>query len=100
MAAKRKRERRRPADTFGARLALMRQASGGLNVAQAAGRCGIDDSSWRNWEAGKARPRDFIGACRQVSDGLDFDFEWVVLGGPLARSTGWLTAFDVAGRAA
>jgi hypothetical protein len=83
---------RRPADTFGARLAVMRQAMGGWNVKKVADHCGINDQVWRNWEAG-IRPRDYVEVCRLIAERLDFEFEWVALGGPLdPASTGWLIA--------
>jgi transcriptional regulator with XRE-family HTH domain len=87
-----------PADTFGARLALVRQASGGLNVKAAADRCGLSDQAWRNWEAERVHPRDFPQVCRQIADTFGFDLNWLAFGGPLASSsTKWyLTAQAVA----
>lgn len=56
-----------PLDTFGARLALVRQHLG-LNVLDAAKRCGINDQSWRNWEAGKSpRGMDRVARSRRRS---------------------------------
>ena len=92
MTARKRQEpsRRRPADTFGGRLARVRQDSGGLTVAAAAGRVGIDDSSWRNWEAGRAKPRDLIAVCRRISEEFGYEYEWLVLGGALEPpSTRW-----------
>ena len=79
-----------PADTFGARLAVMRQAAGGLNIRAAARRCGINESSWHTWEVGQTKPRDYIGVCRQIAEALGFDVRWIALGGPLEpSSTRW-----------
>lgn len=46
-----------PEDTFGSRLALVRQRRG-WNIAEAARACKVDPQSWANWEAG-ASPRKF-----------------------------------------
>jgi len=81
---------RRPEDTFGTRLAIMRAASGGWNVKRTAEHCGLDDAAWRNWEAGRNLPRDYITVCHRIADRLGFEFEWVALGGALAQpSTKW-----------
>jgi hypothetical protein len=83
----------RPTDTFGARLAVMRQAKGAWNIKRAAEFCGIDDGAWRNWESGRSLPRDYLRICHVIADRLGFEFEWVALGGPLAApSTRWKTA--------
>jgi transcriptional regulator with XRE-family HTH domain len=78
-----------PADTFSCRLAILRADAGGLNVKQAADRCGFSDQSWRNWEAGR-RPRDYENTCRRLADIFGVDLAWIALGGPLvAPSTTW-----------
>jgi transcriptional regulator with XRE-family HTH domain len=80
----------RPEDSFGARLALVRQYLGGWNVARTARRCGIDDQAWRNWEAGRNRPQDYPAVCRRISDALGADYVWLMIGGPLPpASTKW-----------
>jgi hypothetical protein len=90
--ARRQVSRTIPADTFGGRLALMRADAGGLNVTRAAERCGLSDESWRNWEAGRAKPRDYLAVCRAVSEGLGYDVTWIAVGGPLPQSsTRWKT---------
>jgi hypothetical protein len=73
-----------PADTFAARLALVRQHLGGWNVKKAATYCGIDDQSWRNWEAGKGAPRDYEGTCRRIAERTGCDLRWLMAGGELA----------------
>jgi hypothetical protein len=86
-------EGRRPVDTFGARLALMRQALGGWNIKRTADFCGVSDEAWRNWEAGRTLPRDYPGMCHRIAGRLDFDVAWVMMGGPLvAPSTKWYSA--------
>lgn len=72
-----------PRDTFGARLALVRQTLGGWNVKRAADACGVDDQSWRNWEAGKGTPRDYEMVCRKIADATGCDYRWLMAGGPL-----------------
>lgn len=72
-----------PSDTFAARLALIRQRLGGWNVKRVADFCGIDDQSWRNWEAGKGKPRDYEDACRKIADATGCDRRWLMAGGPL-----------------
>lgn len=73
-----------PADTFGARLALIRQSMGWATAAEAAFACGdLGDQNWRNWEAGR-RPREFERVCRKiVQHADDCDLDWLMRGGPL-----------------
>lgn len=71
-----------PVDTFGARLALIRQRLGGWNVKKVAQFCGIDDQTWRNWEAGTS-PRDYEEVCRQIANAVGCDRAWLKAGGPL-----------------
>jgi hypothetical protein len=75
-----------PKDTFGARLAIVRQALGGWNVKKAAELCGLDDQTWRNWEAGKNPPRDMEGVCRSIAKATGFSYEWLMVGGSLSAS--------------
>lgn len=72
-----------PSDTFAARLALIRQHLGGWNVKKAADYCGIDDQSWRNWEAGKGHPRDYEHVCRKIAEATGCDRKWLAAGGTL-----------------
>jgi transcriptional regulator with XRE-family HTH domain len=86
----RKQVLRIPPDTFAGRLALMRADAGGLNVTKAAERCGLSDQTWRTWESGRSKPRDYLGVCRAISEGLGYDVTWIAVGGPLAvASTKW-----------
>ena len=72
-----------PVDTFAARLALLRQHLGGWNVKRAADACGLDDQKWRNWEAGRTKPRDLEAVARQIADATGCDVRWLLAGGPL-----------------
>lgn len=72
-----------PLETFGTRLAIVRQYLGGWNVKRTASACGIDDQTWRNWEAGRNLPHDLEGVCRRISEALGIDYVWLMVGGPL-----------------
>lgn len=75
-----------PGDTFGARLALIRQRMGGWNVKRIAEFCGLDDQSWRNWERGDTNgPRDYEGTCKKIAVATGCDLRWLMSGGPLTR---------------
>lgn len=69
-----------PTDTFGVRLAMVR-AELGLNITQAADRCGIKAESWRQWEHGSS-PRRVELVARKVEEGLGVDHRWLLAGGP------------------
>lgn len=71
-----------PADTFAARLAVVRVAMGGLNIKEAATLCQINPESWRRWEDG-AFPRNLEDVCWQIHDATRIDFHWLIGGGPL-----------------
>jgi transcriptional regulator with XRE-family HTH domain len=72
-----------PEDTFGARLAIVRQVMGGWNVKRTADFCGIDDQRWRNWENGRSTPRDLIAVCRQIAEACQVNYPWLIGGGAL-----------------
>jgi transcriptional regulator with XRE-family HTH domain len=67
-----------PEDTFGSRLALIRNRFG-WNVKEAADVCGFNDQSWRNWEAGK-HPRDFMATCEKIVEVTGCSMKWLVAG--------------------
>jgi DNA-binding XRE family transcriptional regulator len=71
-----------PMESFGARLAIVRQYVGGWNVSRAARACGIDAQTWRNWEAGRY-PHNLEAACLRISEALNIDYRWLMIGGPL-----------------
>lgn len=70
------------ADTFGARLALLRHAKG-WNVKEAALACGIPAQSWRNWEEGR-RPQGLIDACVRIASATGVSYDWLLDGRTLA----------------
>lgn len=76
-----------PADTFAARLVLARHHAGRLSQREAAEACGLNYASWSNWEDGM-RPRDRVEVARMVAEGLNMDFNWLLLGGPLLPARG------------
>lgn len=71
-----------PADTFGARLALIRQRLG-LNVTEAAKLCGLPQASWHTWENG-VEPRKLFDVARKISEATRVRYDWLLLGGQLA----------------
>ncbi len=78
--------RRRPADTFAVRLLLSRHLNE-MTISQAAAAAGLNDATWATWESGR-RPRDIIDVCTKIANALDIDFDWLLLGGPLAGPRG------------
>jgi len=75
-----------PADTFSNRLLLARKLAG-LSQREAAEQTGLNYGSWSNWENGM-RPLDLLDVARRIADALDVDFNWLLLGGPLAGPRG------------
>lgn len=72
-----------PKDSFGVRLAMIRVELGGLNVKKAAEMCGLNDQSWRNWEAGSGSPRDYETVTAQIAAATGCDLHWLRAGGDL-----------------
>jgi transcriptional regulator with XRE-family HTH domain len=72
-----------PADTFGARLALIRQHLG-LNIRQAADRCGVGEKSWRDWEDGVS-PKRYEATCSKIAVATGCNVRWLKAGGPLVQ---------------
>lgn len=70
-----------PKDTFGARLALVRQRMG-WNIREAAIACGQKPQSWSNWEAGHGC-RNMEAVARSIADATGCDYVWLMAGGPL-----------------
>lgn len=70
-----------PADTFGARCALVRQRMG-WNVHEAAEACDLKESTWTGWEAG-ASPRNMEQVCRKIARASGISFSYLMLGGSL-----------------
>lgn len=67
----------RDSDSFGARLALVRQRMGWGNVKEAALACGLPVESWRGWERDNASPRNLIDACRKIAARTGCDVHWL-----------------------
>lgn len=83
-----------PKDTFAARLALVRQAKG-WNFEQAGEACGIEPETWRGWEKHPERsPRGLFDVCAKISAGSGANYNWLLVGGDLARSR-WLSTFGL-----
>lgn len=78
-----------PTDTFGARLALIRQAKG-WNVRQAAEAGGVPEQRWHDWEAGRS-PRGMDRVARQIAERVGVDYVWLLAGGPLRSRCFMLT---------
>lgn len=70
-----------PEDTFGARLALVRQHFG-WNVKKAADCCGIPVQNWRSWESGRL-PRNLYDVVTTIAERTGVDRTWLLGGGPL-----------------
>jgi transcriptional regulator with XRE-family HTH domain len=68
------------ASTFGARLALVRQAMGWGNVKQAAQLCGIPVETWRNWERDGGEPRGLVNAAMKIAGVTGVDYRWLAIG--------------------
>jgi transcriptional regulator with XRE-family HTH domain len=73
-----------PEDTFGARLALIRQRLG-LNITQAGELCGINEATWRTWERG-VTPRGLDRIVRKIATATRVDPNWLMWGGALSES--------------
>lgn len=80
------RQGRIPADTFANRLLLARRLAG-MTIEQAAAAAGLNSSSWSNWENGM-RPQGQVDIAGAIAEALDVDFNWLLLGGPLAGPRG------------
>ena len=66
--------------TFGARLALVRQAMGWTNIKEAALACSIAPQTWRNWEAGRFEPRGLVNASMKIAGVTGVDYRWLAVG--------------------
>jgi hypothetical protein len=76
-----------PADTFAARLVLVRHHAGRLSIEQAARLTGLNSGNWARWEDG-ARPRDRIEVSQAISEALNIDLDWLMFGGALIPARG------------
>ncbi|OZF28478.1 hypothetical protein CH296_18895 [Rhodococcus sp. 14-2496-1d] len=75
------------ADTFGARLALVRHRMK-WNAKEAALACGVPQGSWREWELRERLPRDFAGAASKIAATTGCDEYWLITGRQSPRPDG------------
>ena len=74
-----------PEDTFGSRLALVRNRLG-WNMTEAAEHCGTSDQSWRNWEIEGAKPRAMDEVVANIAKATGCDPIWLMFGTEAAAS--------------
>lgn len=67
------------AETFPARLALVRQRMG-WNVKEAALACGLGVSTWRGWEIDGSRPQNYVEVCRSIASATGCNYRWLMDG--------------------
>jgi hypothetical protein len=67
------------AETFAARLALIRQRMG-WNIKEAARACGQPPATWRLWEIDGAQPRNIVAICKAIAGATGCDYLWLLLG--------------------
>jgi hypothetical protein len=67
-------------DTFGARLALVRQRMGWGNVKKAAEECGLPAESWRTWERDGVTPHRMVTIAIAIATRTGCDLDWLVYG--------------------
>lgn len=72
-------------DTFGARLAAIRQKLG-WNVKEAAIACGLPPENWRRWEQENIEPRRLVTIAMAIATRTGVDLDWLVYGPDRARS--------------
>lgn len=75
------------ADTFGARLRLLRLALNDATVEEMAKRCNVPAPTWRTWERG-ARPHGLDIVVRRIVDATGVDRDWLMWGSATIRDTG------------
>jgi hypothetical protein len=68
------------ADTFGARLALIRQRMGWGNVKTAAEQCGVPVETWRSWERDNRVPSRLTTIAMTIATRTGCDYLWLVHG--------------------
>jgi len=52
----------------------------GWNVKRAAEACGLDASSWSNWERGSNMPRDLYAVVEKIAAATSCDATWLLAG--------------------
>lgn len=81
-------------ETFGARLALLRQNMKWPTIKEAALACGLGRQSWSNWEAGK-RVLDYQDVCAKISARTGVDRYWLMTGEQQTPPPGTQIPLDV-----
>lgn len=76
-----------PEDTFGTRLAIVRQRMH-WNVSEAARECGLKGATWATWEDLGTLPRNLYEVCHKISERTGCSYNWLLQGGPLASPDG------------
>lgn len=66
-------------DTFGARLALVRQRFG-WNLKEASLACGLPQNAWLEWESKGRVPRNIAEIALKISEHTDVDDYWLMTG--------------------
>lgn len=79
------------ADTFGMRL-LMTRKHLGLDLREAAQKCGVHYATWSTWERGR-KPQDFQAEVLKISDALGVDPMWLAFGDQLSERPGTNIAY-------
>jgi transcriptional regulator with XRE-family HTH domain len=78
---------RTPADTFSARLVLLRHDMG-LTVDEISSRCGIPSATWSTWERG-TKPRDKESVVLAISQGTGYSRDWLMWGHAFPLRAEW-----------
>ncbi len=68
-----------PEESFGGRLALIRQRYG-WNVKKAAETCNIPVESWRRWERDHRLPRGYVDVCQTIASATGASYDWLLDG--------------------
>jgi hypothetical protein len=66
--------------SFGARLALIRQRMAWGNVKEAAVACGLPPESWRTWERDNVAPRRIVEVTAVIAERTGCDRIWLLTG--------------------
>lgn len=66
-------------DTFGARLAMVRQRFG-WNMKEAALACGLPQNSWLDWETRGRTPRNLADVAQKIRERTGADDYWLMTG--------------------
>ena len=74
-----------PADTWGSRIAQVRQHLG-WNIKEAAQECGLSAESWRQWEKLGTRPRDQEVVAEAISKATGCSYVWLMVGAAALRT--------------